>query len=296
MRALTLLRLGLRQTRRRPGPVAIAWLAAVVPALAVAALAAGTLGPALDTSPEAARVFSGGRFAVWIDLLASPRNHLGPIAGMLPLWFLGMVPVQALVSAGLVEALFGRLPRRERPFVAGVGRHGGRFLRSALWFALALAAVVGVAGASLAAVIGFADAGGRGEVALWGVLGIALLALLALVPLRLGYDLSRVAAAAWGEGATLRGFLRALGHALRHPAALAPVLVLFAGAGLLLQLGYLAVRHLMPPSGGAGLAVLFALQLVALLLHAALRVGLWGCEIAYYQAIGEPRFSRPRRR
>ncbi len=292
MKFLTAIRLGFHRVHRRWGIVLLAYLAALLPALFVASLFRADLAESLDKSLFAARVWSGQRFAVWSDFGFSSGYDLGPVWGGLGLRFWAVVLVQILVSAGIVESLLGATSRREHPFVAGVGRHGWRFLRAALWFAVALVLVAVPVSGAFYGLGHYAREIGDGSLQLYGGLVIALLAGLVFVPFKVAYDLSRIAAAAHDEGSTCRGFLRALGHAFAHPVILWPLFLTFALAAIALQIGYFAVREVWVPGGPLLVLALFAGQQALLFVHAYLRTGLWASEIAYYQGIGEPRWCR----
>lgn len=296
MRFVTVVRLGIGRVNRRPGLVALAWLASLVPALLLVSLAVSDLDQTLSTSTFAAEALHGNRFGVWLDYLHSPANHLQPLWGAIGSRLMLVVLLQIAVSAGLVEALFGRARRADHPFLAGIGRHGWRFVRAAVWFGLAAGVTVGVFAGLIAALRRAAVEAGNGTLSFWGTLALVALAVLALVPVKLAYDLSRVAAAAHNQGSTLRGFFRALGHSVMHPLVLAPTWLVFAIGGLALHLGYLALRGAWMPAGLGGVLLLVLVQQLLLLLHAYLRTGLWAAEIAYFQAIGEPRWCRPRQR
>jgi hypothetical protein len=296
MRFLTALRLGLRRTRHRLGLVWLAYLAALAPALLLAGLVRSNLAGALGKSLAADGVFSGERFAVWMDFLLSRANSLGPVfQGIAPRLLL-VLALQTLVTAGLVEGLLGRTAPGQRPFLLGVGRHGWRFLRAAFWMLVACGLFTVLVAVPMGAVRRWAEGAGNGSARFAATLGFAALWLLGMLALKLAYDLSRLAAAAHGEGAMLRGLLRALGYVLKRPAIPVPLLVTFALAGLALHLGYLALRDRWGPAGLGALAALVALQQAILWLRAYLRTGLIASEIAYFQAIGEPRWCARRKK
>ncbi len=298
MRFVTALRLGLRRAHARPGLIVIAGLAALVPALLLGSILWRDLAASMDESPFARQALTGNRSGVWWDFSKSAADDLEPIEGGLPLRFLLVVAFQALVSAGIVETLLGTAPRSAHPFLLGIGRHGWRFLRALFWFGLSAAVLAAVAGGwfagALAVSQNLADAG----LHLWGLaIGIALTAL-AFAFLDLGHDLARIAAAAHRDGRMLKGYLLALGHALRHPLLLLPLWLSFALLGLGAHLVYLALRSAWSPATLGGVLLLLAVGQLFLLVHAWLRVGLWGSLVAYYQGIGEPRWCirgrRPR--
>lgn len=300
MRFVTALRLGLRRAHRRPGLIVIAWLAALGPALLVASMLWSDLSAALDHSPFAQRAYEGNRAGLWADFRESDAADLDPIAGGLLGRFLLVVALQALVSAGIVETLLGVAPRHGRPFLTGVARHGWRFLRALLWFALSLVPLGVAAGAWFGGTLYLSQEAADARIHMWGLLiGIVFVAL-AFAFLDLGHDLARIASAAHHDPRLLKGYVVALFHALRHPLMLLPLWSAFALLGLGAHLGYLALRAAWSPGSlGAVLLLLLAGQLF-LLFHAWLRIGLWGSLVAYYQGIGEPRWCirgrRPRPR
>jgi branched-subunit amino acid ABC-type transport system permease component len=135
-----------------------------------------------------------------------------------------------------------------------------------------------------------------GRLQLAGWVGVLAVAFVIYVALDLAYDLSRVSAAAHGDRRTFVGFVRALGHALRHPLRLAPLWLFFSLLSAGLAVAYVLTRAAVTPAHGGHLALLLLAQQVVFLLLAFLKVGLWGAEIAYYQAVGEPRWCGRRAR
>jgi hypothetical protein len=204
--------------------------------------------------------------------------------------------VQVLVAAGLAEVLLFREPRGEHPFLLGIGRHGWKFVRSALWYAGALVLLIALVAWAFAMFSEQALQAADGRLELAGWIGILAVAFLIYVPLDLAYDLSRIAAAAHGDRRTFLGFNRALGHALRHPLRLAPLWLFFSLLSAALAIGYVLARAAVAPAHGAHVLLLLLAQQVVFWLLAFLRVGAWGAEIAYYQAVGEPRWCGRRER
>lgn len=296
MRSLSPIGFGLRGARRRLGVVFLVYLASLVPALLVGIEAAEDFSDGLAHSLFAEEALSGGRFAVWQDLGADPKSDLsGALGGFYALGVL-MLLVQVLVSAGLAEVLLFREPRGEHPFLLGIGRHGWKFVRSALWFAGALVLLIAAVAGAFAVVGEQARQAADGRLQLGGWIGVLAVAFLVYVPLDLAYDLSRVAAAAHGDRRTFVGFFRALGHALRHPLRLAPLWLFFTLLSAALAIGYVLARAAVAPANAGHVALLLLAQQVVFWLLAFLRVGLWGAEIAYYQAVGEPRWCGRRER
>ena len=117
MRFLTALRLGFHRLHRHGAVVAIAYLSALAPALALAWLVHGNLAASLDTSLFAERVFAGHRFGVWIDFLASPANELPALFHGFGLRLLVFLVLQIAISAGLVELLLGTTARGDHGFL-----------------------------------------------------------------------------------------------------------------------------------------------------------------------------------
>lgn len=291
IRSLTLTGHGLRRARRHLGTVLLVYLASLIPALLVVSLISADLEPALDQSLFADRLLRGDGFGVWVDYQRSDENDLQPISSaLLGRLFLATL-LQILVAAGLVEVLLDRAGSGERPFLSGIGRHGLRFVRSAVVFALSMILVVVViAPMGLA----FANAGGR--VALLGVLLQALAILVVFVVLDLAYDFSRISAVSHGEGRMLVGLFKSLGFVFRHLLVLVPLYALFVLPIVGLQVGAVTVRSTWTvDTPGEVLGWLLAQQAVFFAV-AFFRVALWGAEVVYYQGIGEPRWCGRRRR
>lgn len=291
MRAFSAVMCGLRAAWRSPRLVAVAYLLAFLPATALVFMAHGVLAPAWDHSLSAQGVLSGSWFGVWQDFAKSAGDHLGPIVGRgLPLALGVTALLQVLAAAGYVSVLLGR----GEGFLAGVARHGWRFVRASLWFAAALA-IAGVAAlATGRAFFKLAESRADGRWDLVGV-GAALLVFgLLYVLFRAAYDLSRAAAAHHREGSTFLGFCRALGPALRHSL----VFLLLYGSFFVLTLGlylaYLALRVPWTVTGAWGVAVLFLLQQLLMVLRAFLQVAGVGAAVEAYRALGAERYCRPR--
>jgi len=298
MTFLTLLGNGFRAARRHPRLVLAAYLAPLVPALLLAALARATLAPVLDFSLFSERVLDGRWFAVWRDFAASPASDLALVLG--PGIMLAMVLaalVQVPVAAGTVETLLAR-EGVEHPFFTGVAAHSGRFFRSFLWFLPAAALAAGAAGAVAAVLFKVAEKQTDARWDLAAIAGAGAVALLLLAVLDPAYDLARVAAARHGDRKTLRGYLRAIWLVLRRPAIFLPLYASLVLLVVALHLVYTAARAPWTPATAvAVLAVLVAQQLV-MLARATLQVASWGAAVAAYRVLGEPRLCerRPRRR
>ena len=288
MRWLRAAELGLRGARRRPGLAVIVWLAALLPALGLAIVAWGEIAGELSRSLFAGEALRGGRVGVWSDLRRGPEGGLGAVRSAALLGAPAMVVVQALVAAGVVETLLGRHRRGERPFLRGVALHGWRFLRSAGWFLVPAAVLAGAAAAAMGAVT---EGAPSGSASLAGWAAVLAFALLLYMPLDLAYDLSRISAAAHGDGRMLVGFLRALGHAVRRAHVLFPLWLLFTLAILALHLGWIAARAELAPGNLGEVVLVTAAQQLVFLFAAFLRLALWSAEVAYVQGAGDPRWA-----
>ncbi|MEM7051228.1 MAG: hypothetical protein AAF604_16280 [Acidobacteriota bacterium] len=290
MKFLTALRHGLRRTHQHLGLVLIAWLASLLPTVLITSIFLPNLAENLDHSLFAQSQIAGNGFGVWTDLAASRTNDLAPLQDSAPLRAVIVLLIQILVSAGIVQTLLGTSRRDQHPFLQGIGRNGWRFLRSALWFLLAVAVLAALLAGAMGWVTDLGAEQRNGGLQLNGWLIVALLGFLAFAPLDLAYDLSRVSAAAHGDGRTFVGFFRALGHVLKRPLILLPLYFLFMLLGAAFAIGAFALRAGWVASSVGAVFGLLALQQGFMLLRSYLRVGLWGSEIAYYQAIGEPRW------
>lgn len=285
IRSLTLTGHGLQRARRHLGTVLLVYLASLIPSLLVVSLVSADLAPALDESLFAERLLGGEGFGVWVDFQRSESSDLQPIASVL-LWRFGLVVLlQILVAAGLVEVLLERAGAEERPFLAGVGRHGFRFVRSALVFGLVLAIVL-----ALTAPLRMAFEESSGTVALIGMLVYGLVVFLLYMLADLAYDFSRISAAAHGQGRMFVGFFKTLGFVFHHLLVLVPLYLLFTVLVAGLQILTVALRSgWTVDTPGEVLGWLLAQQAVFFAV-ALLRTALWGAEVTYFQGIGEPRW------
>lgn len=295
MKFLLPLRHGLGGARRHFKLVFLVYLLSLLPALLVAYLAFRDLLPELGRSLFAGRALEGDRMGVWNDYLRSADSTFDLVTGAAVAIAVIALILHILTAAGVVEALLSRERRREHPFLLGVGRHGWRFTRSALWFAVALVPLGALLAAAFGGVNEIASSQADGRIHLFGwpiALGLGLLVYMFL---DLGYDLSRIAAATHDAGGTFLGFFRGLFHALRHPLILAPFWLLLTLLVVGLHLAYVAGRAAVQPGNLLEVILVVLVQQVVFLAAAYLRVSLWAGEIAYYQAMGEPPWCRTRR-
>ncbi|HNX50250.1 MAG TPA: hypothetical protein PLS53_05235 [Thermoanaerobaculaceae bacterium] len=297
MRFLTLLGQGFRTARRHPRLVLIAYLTPLLPALLLVAMARSTLAPALDSSLFAARVLDGRWVGVWDDFRFSPENHLQVVLGSgLGLALLVTLLLQIPLAAGTVEVLLDRDEPERHPFAAGVARHTWPFLRSATWFLGAAAAVTAAVVGTAMAFFKLAEIRANGLLDLVGIGTAIPLALLLAAILGPAYDLARIAIARHGDGATLRGFLRALWLVLRRPGIWLPLYLSFVTLVVALHLGYYAGRRPWTPGSVAAIVALLVAQQLVMAVRAFFHVAFWGSEVAAFHLVGEPRLAKKRQK
>ncbi len=286
---------GFRTARRHPRLVMIAWLAPLIPALVLVSLIASNIGPALGRSLFSQGIMEGSAFPVFMEFRSSPADALEPLMGRgaLVMGVLSLL-VQIFLSAGIVEVLAGSGP--PHPFLTGVRRNTGRFLRSALVFlvptaAAAVAAGLTVKGAGLLAEH-FAD--GR-----WDLAGFAAAAVVFLVlwaPADLAYDFSRIAAVRHDHRSMLRGFFRALVVVLKKPGTFVPLYLVFLGLPLLLLGGYSAFRQPWTPGTAVAVVLLALIHQIVMAIRAFFKIGFWAAEVEVFRDLEEPELCRGKRK
>lgn len=287
------LRDGFRIAGRHKRLVVLLWLAPLIPALLLGALAASNLAPPLGRSLFAERVLEGDWYVVLMELRSSPADALGPILGpgVLAMVLLSWL-VQVALSAGVVEVLLEREGRH--PFVLGVRTNLVRFLRTAVLLGV-LAAVL--AGAGFMLIRGFfkiAEAQSNGW---YDLLGVALAAVLFVglwAPLDLAGDLSRVAAARHDQHSMVRGFVRAWLAVLGRPGLFVPLYLVFLLLPLLLHALYLLLRSPWTPATIAGILALIVAQQAVMVVRSYLKLSFWGAEVAAFRGLEEPEWCRPK--
>jgi len=286
---------GIVVARRHWSLVLIAWLLPLLPAMALALVAAGSFAPVLDRSLFADRILEGYGSAVWFDFASSPANHLGPILGRGTLIVLLLsAMIQVMLSAGIVEVLVGG--GSDHPFTLGVRRNAWPFLRGAASVTVWMAVVAIFARLLIKAGSHLADTVPDGRFDIVGVVGAGLVALVLFAPLDLAYDLSRIASVRHGERSMTRGLLRALGAVLRRPALFVPLYLTFVLLPLALHFVYAAVRTPWTPASGAAVILLFVVQQAVMLIRAFLKIVIWGAELEVYRHLDEPGWCRKRGR
>jgi len=289
MRFLTLTGHGLRRARKHLGTVFLVYLASLVPALLVLSLISADLAPELDRSLFARELLTGEGFGAWMDFQRAEGADLQPIAAVFFGRLLLVILLQILVAAGLVEVLLQRAGEDERPFLSGIGRHGFRFVRSALVFGLWVVVALAVTSP-----IRLAFEAGGDRLALWGVLAHGLVVFLLFALLDLAYDFSRISAAAHGEGRMFVGFFKAQRFVFRHLPVLLPLYVLFALVLVGLQIAAVLGRPEWKVDTPGEVLGWVLVQQAVFFVVAFLRTAFWGAEVVYFQGLGEPHWCGPK--
>lgn len=284
------LRSGFAAARRHPGVVVILWLTALVPALLILSLLAADIGSTFDRSLEAERILEGEWLPVWIDFTASDESQLSIIGRVLPVRILLMLLIHVLVAAGVVEILLVQSQPGERPFWTGIGRHGFRFVRSLLWFAVAMIPVLVVVGLMRWAGSELADWTQNGWWELGGTALSWLVGFLLYAVVDLAYDLSRIASAAHRDGRMGRGLWKALKAVWDRPAAVLYAYLPFVLIMVLLPPLFVLLRGQWLVNTGLEVVLLLLIQQLMFLTQAFFKTALWGAEIVTYRAWGEPRW------
>lgn len=292
------LREGFQIVARHKRLVVVLWLAALVPAVLLALMAAPNLVSSLGPSLFADRVLDGDWFIVWSEFRSSPLDALEPIlsTGVVAMLLLTLA-VQVVLSAGVVEVMLER--RREHPFMIGVRINLLRFARTTFLLLIGTAISAAAAAAVARGCFKLAEARADGRL---DVLGLALAGLVFLVlwaPQALAADLSRVAAARHDDRSMTRGYLRGLAAVLRRPGLFVPLMAVFLLLPAAVHLAYFALRSPWTPSSAAAILGLFVAQQGVMLIRAGLKLGFWGAEVAAFRRLEEPRLCRsgsPRKR
>lgn len=294
MKTIDLIAHGFRAARRHPRLVVITWWAPLIPALILASLIALNIGPVLGRSLFSQGIMEGGAFPIFMEFRTSPADALEPLLGrgVLVMGLLSAL-VQILLSAGIVEVLVGSGP--PHPFLTGVRRNTGRFMRSALFFlvptiAAAVAASLTSKGGGLLAK-NFAD--GRWDVA--GFAAAAVVFLILWTPADLAYDLSRVAAVRYNHTSMLRGFFRALVFVLKRPGTFVPLYFVFLALPLAVVGLYSAFRQPWTPGSVTAIVFLALIHQIVMVIRAFLKIGFWATEVEVFRKLDEPDFCRGKR-
>ncbi len=290
---MSCVREGFRLAGRHKRLALVLWLAPLVAALLLGAMAYANFAPVYDQSFFADRVLDGDWFVVWNEFRSSPADALDPVLhrGAVVMVIVTLLLGVAL-AGGVVEVLLER--EGDHPFALGVGKNFLRFLRTTL---LLLVATVVPGVAAVAVARGFfklAEAQGDGRFDLAGMGFAAVVFLLMWAPLKLAADLSRIAAVRHEHRSMVRGFCRALVTVVRNPRLFAPMYLVFLVLPLLLILVYYLARAPWTPATSVAIVALALAQQTVMLLRAFFRVGFWGGEIAALRELEEPQLCRPK--
>ncbi len=269
----------LRRTLRNPRLVLLLWAAH----LAIAGVAAYPVLRHLDRmlahSPAGDEFLARFSLPLFADLMRAGGDWgtvLGPLAVLVVLLTLLW---NVLAAGGALESLLSADPARlAHRFGRGAGRFFGRFLRMGLAaMPTALLAAVVLAGPVFAVSQGLDDTA-EGAKYWLGLAGL-LLAFLALLFVLLALDLARIRVARDDVRRGVRVFFATLRALVRRPGRVLALWALLALLFAALAAVYLAIRSLLPPTGGAALFALVLAQQLLMLARAGLRVALWSGEI-----------------
>jgi hypothetical protein len=293
MRSLTAAREGFRLAGRHKRLAVVLWLAPLVPALVVAAIAATNLAPTLSRSLFADYALEGGWFTVLMEFRSSRADALGTIVrpGVIVMALLSIL-VQVTISAGVVETLIER--RSKHPFVLGMRRNFFRFLRtSGLLTVLTIAALVG-ARFLLKGFTKLAEVQADGR---FDLLGFALAVILFVgvwATFDLAADLSRISAARHDDRSMVRGFFRSWWTVVGQPGLFVPLYLVFLVATVALHAVYTVLRAPWTPSTAIAIGALLLAQQAVMVIRAFIKLGFWGAEVAAFRLLDEPRWCNRR--
>jgi hypothetical protein len=293
MRIPSLVRQGLGVAAGHRRLVLVLWVAPLVPALVLAAMAASNLVPSLGRSLFTDGVLDGGWFVVLMEFRSSRSFALGPIVsrGVVVMAALSWL-AQIALSAGVVETLLEG--RRDHPFVIGVRRNFLRFFRTAGVLLLLTALIAVACRLLIKGSAQLAESMADGRIELVGVAAAVILFMLLWAPLDLAADLSRISAVRHNDRSMVKGFFRTWWAVVRRPGLFGPLYGVFLALGLTLHLVYAALRAPWTPAGAAGLVALIVAQQTVMILRAALKLWFWGAQIAAFRDLDEPRWCRKR--
>jgi hypothetical protein len=295
MRAISFVREGFRITGRHKRLVLVLWLAPLIPALVVGAMAAANLSPDLGKSLFADRALDGGWFVVLMEFRSSPADALKPIVtrGLIVMAFLTLL-LQVSISAGVVETLLER--PSDHPFFLGIRRNFLRFLRTTCVLAVLTVGILYVSRALVRVFFRMAEAQSDGRFDIFGIITAVMLFIIVWAPLDLAADLSRISAARHDDRSMVRGFFRSWLTVIRRPELFVPLYLVFLMLPLALHAIYATLRSPWTPSTAAAIAVLFVAQQTVMLIRAFFKLGFWGAEVTAFRDLEEPRWSQLRTR
>ena len=267
---------GLTGLRRRPGLVVLLYamnlVMALVMAIPVAIILGNTVGPT-GFGEDLARGFD---IVLWADII----EEAGAALGALFLHLLWMIPVyliwKAAAGVGLIHALRGE---QIRSFWQGVGRYTGKAVLLGIAF-LVLTGIGVVVALGVALALGTIWSGEVGAFWVNAVIAPTLI-ISVLAVLDLMHDYARTALVV-GEEKVMTALGTGIVWPFRHGQASRLYLIWFAPAALLLLLPTVLDAGLTAATGGT-LWGLFITQQIFMLLRAAVTVGWFGSETAFYE-------------
>ncbi len=269
---------GLAGLRRRPGLVVLLYamnlVIALVLAIPVAVILGNTVGPT-GFGEDLARGFD---IVLWADIF----DEAGAALGALFLHLFWMIPVyliwKAAAGVGLIHALRGD---QIRSFWQGVGRYTGKGVLLGIAF-LVLTGIGVVVALGVALMLGAVWSGAVGAFWVNAVIAPTLI-ISVLAVLDLMHDYAR-AALVVGEEKVMTALGTGIVWPFRHGQASLLYLIWFAPAALLLLLPTVLDANMTAATGGT-IWGLFITQQVFMLLRAAVTVGWFGSETAFYETI-----------
>ena len=269
---------GLTGLRRRPGLVVLLYAMNLVLALVLSIPVAVAFGNTVGPTGFGEDLAGSFDIVLWADII----GEAGPALAVLLLHLLWMIPVylawKAAAGVGLIHALRGD---QIRSFWQGVGRYTGKALLLGFVF-LVLAGLGAIIAIGLALAIGAVWTGEVGAFWTRAVLAPTLV-ISVLAVLDLMHDYARTALVV-GEEKVLTALGTGFVWPFQHGQASWLYLIWFAPAALLLILPTVLDASVTAATGGT-IWGLFVVQQVFMLLRAAVTVGWFGSETAFYETI-----------
>lgn len=279
MRALSV---GLQAARRNLGPIVWTYLASLLSAFPLALAAGFIVQRRFGSSLEAARFATGLDPQLMMEMVMAEKASLAVfvplIAGAMLFWG----AMSAFLSGAVLLAVGAEAPPRTGELFSGGGRVFGRLLRLILFGVPFAALVTGLVGAGIFALTDWMAEDWVSEKGVLAVrVGSLLVVGLALAWSNGAYDLMKVEAVAKGEHRARYAFVRGLKRALVHPLELMAVYLPFVVAAIAVTVVSSLLDVRIPRSSWILLVVGLLLQQGTAFFRAAVRVGLFGAEVAY---------------
>ena len=269
---------GFTGIRRRPGLVVLIYAMNLVLAFILSIPVAIALGSAVAGTGFDADLAGGFDLVLWADIIEEAGEALGALRIQL-LWMIPLYLIwKAAASVGLIHALRGDAARS---FWQGLGRYTGKAVGLGVLFLVLAAIGVGVVVVAAGVLSVFwpgAVAGFWINLVLLPTLLISVLAVLDLM-----HDYARMALVV-DEQKVLKAMITGLGWPLKHGQASWLYVAWFVPAAVLLLLPTVLDMNVAAATGGA-IWGLFLTQQILLLLRAAVTVGWFGSETAFYETI-----------